>query len=138
MAWATAVLALACLGTAVVRADDWTVLADHLGPMVGCSFFDVNTGIAVGYEKVHRTIDGGATWTEVVLGDGVQTARFKDVLASSQYAVIAGVGDSSMIPGSLYSTDQGVTFNKTDETHLRQVWFDVKTIPGHEGSFVKV
>jgi len=116
--------------------DDFQIIAENLGNVIGVTFINTTHGLLVGQERIQRTMDGGYTWKIVEMPDK-QTARYHDITSSGEAVVASGNGDSNLMPGTSYSLNAGVWFNKTDETHQRQKWYSVEPIPGHTGSFVK-
>ncbi|KAH3766445.1 hypothetical protein Pelo_1702 [Pelomyxa schiedti] len=130
------VLAVLVFASAVLAVDDFVLLSNKVGAVTSISFINATHGFVGDELKIMRTTDGGYTWTESLI-EGTQAARYLDVVASGKVVVATGVGDSSAIPGTSYSLNAGIFFNKTDETHLRQQWYSVEPIKGADGSFVK-
>lgn len=119
-----------------VRSEDWVVLSSNLGAITGVSFFNATRGVTTGLVIIYNTADGGKTWVESEqIGTG--SVRFQDTACSGQYAVVCGAGDTQWMPGCAYSTDYGLTFSKTDDTHIHDMWYSVEPITQVASAFVK-
>eukprot|EP01106_Pelomyxa_sp_JSP_P010591 TRINITY_DN27_c0_g1_i4.p1 TRINITY_DN27_c0_g1~~TRINITY_DN27_c0_g1_i4.p1 ORF type:complete len:339 (+),score=103.77 TRINITY_DN27_c0_g1_i4:67-1083(+) len=125
-----AALAAACAG------EEWDVISTGLGDISAVSFSDATRGVATGLVLIYYTTDGGTTWADSnQLTTG--SVRFQDTAASGQYFVVCGSGDTQWMPGCAYSSDYGVNFQKTDDTHLHDMWYSVEPITTLAGTFVK-
>lgn len=89
-----------------------TVQTDEAGRLFcGIAFADDKNGVAVGRQVAYRTTDGGATWTEFVMEEGVtENTAWNDVAVMADGRFIA-VGNIGII---YESTDNGATWARVE------------------------
>jgi photosystem II stability/assembly factor-like uncharacterized protein len=115
-------------GTSLYRTTDrgttWTVARNVIGggSGFGFAFKDSLNGVActfVGGNRISRTSDGGVSWTPILsVPSAVSTFYIADVKGTSGSYVItssSNVGGPSLaVPGSVYSSDGGVSWTQID------------------------
>lgn len=99
----------------VQRSDDFgatwtTVFVDNAGSeFCGIAFTDDKNGVIVGNRVAYRTADGGATWSRLVMEEGVsENVKWNDVAVMDDGRLMA-VGNT----GNIYeSADNGATWKR--------------------------